>query len=225
MRRSIGLIAGAFFFIGLAGTARAEAPLSEVAFGPVIGTPGIGIQVSAPLWPKYLNITSGFTAFGYTYHATTDGQGYRAKIKLGGVPVYLSAFPFGSNFHLDAGIFINNNRISLNARPSTGRTYTFNRHVYSVGDLGMVSGGTQFNRVAPYFGIGWGDPFIGSKWTFTANAGVILEGGVDARLTAANEAAVSGAAADIAVAQHMLNSKVGFLTAFPVVDVGLTYRF
>ena len=162
------------------------APFSALAIGPEIGTTGIGVQVTTPLWPHYLNLTTGYSGFGLSYHGSTQGQGYHGNLRLGGAPVYLSAYPFPLPFHLDAGFFINQNRIDVDAKPSNG-IYTFNGHQYTENMLGPVSGKTHWNTVAPYLGIGWGNPVEGSHWTFTANAGVILEGGADARIEAVNE--------------------------------------
>lgn len=220
----ISTLSAGFLLIKFLGIAQAAA-FSSLAIGPDIGTPGIGVQISTPLWPNYLNLNAGYSGFAFSYHTTVHGQGYHANFRLGGAPIYLSAYPFGPDFHLDAGIFINQNRIDLSAVPNNANAYVFNGHGYTKETLGMVTGQTHWNQVAPYLGIGWGNPFFGSRWTFTANAGVILEGGARARLSAANENAIPGAAENIAVSQAQFNHDLSFLTAFPVVNLGLEYRF
>lgn len=217
------IICASLLLASSSAAARASA-LPALAIGPQIGTTGIGVQITTPLWPNYLNLTTGYSGFGLGIHATSDGQPYQVHLRLGGAPVYLSAYPFGRHFHIDAGIFINQNRISLNARPSNG-TYVFNGQTYTETTLGTVTGETHFNRVAPYFGIGWGNPFFGSRWTFMANAGVILEGGAEAHIQAQNEDAVPGARQNIEASQQDFDDKIGFLKAFPVVNLGLDYRF
>jgi hypothetical protein len=217
--------AAAVLSAGFAAGAHAATPLSQLALGPVIGTTGVGLQVSAPLWPKYLNITSGFSTLGVGHNVSVDSMNYRGKLNLGGVPVYLSVFPFAGNFHLDGGLFINNNRFSATGNAAVDGSYTINGHVYSAAQIGTLNGSTHFNQVAPYAGIGWGDPFLGGKLTFTANAGVIFEGGSNIRLSAPNAAGIPGAEADIAAEQRQLNHDVSFLTVWPVVNLGLVYRF
>ncbi len=219
------IFAAALLSTGLAAGAHAATPLSEVAVGPVIGTSGVGLQVIAPLWPKYLNITSGFSTLGLGHNVSVDGTDYHGKLNLGGVPVYLSLFPFGGNFHLDGGLFINNNRFSATGNAEADMSYTINGHAYSAAQLGTLSGSSHFNQVAPYVGIGWGDPFLGGKWTFTANAGVIFEGQSDIRLSAPGAAGIPGAETDIQAEQRQLNHDVSFLTVWPVVNLGLVYRF
>lgn len=211
--------------LALTATAHAAAPLSEIAIGPVAGTPGFGVAASVPLWPHYINLTSGYQDFGITYNASVDGQGYNASLRLGGVPVFISLYPLGSAIHLDAGIFINNNRISWHAI-ADGGNFVFDGHSYSAKIVGAVTGSTHYDRVAPYLGVGWGDPFKGnSNWTFTANAGVILEGGSNAQFNAAHESEVPGAADALSAVAQSFNNNTRFLTALPVVNIGLTYRF
>ncbi len=223
--RSNYLLAATLLSTAFAACAHAATPLGALAAGPVIGTSGPGLQVSAPLWPKYLNITTGFSTLGVGYNVSVDSVHYHGKLNVGGVPVYLSVFPFAGNFHLDGGLFINNNRFSATADMPFNGAYTINGHTYSTAQIGTLSGGTHFRQVAPYVGIGWGDPFLGGTWTFTANAGVILEGETNIRLGAPGAANIPGASADIASMQSRLNHDVSFLTAWPVLNLGLVYRF
>jgi hypothetical protein len=225
MKRFNCFFAAVFLSSGFAACAHAATPLSEVAFGPVVGTSGVGLQVSAPLWPKYLNITTGFSTLGVGYNVSVAGLNYHGKLNMGGVPVYLSVFPFAGNFDLDGGLFINNNRFSAVADEPAGGSYTINGHVYSAAEVDTVSGGSHFNQVAPYVGIGWGDPFLGGKWTFTANAGVILEGGAKVRLSSPGAAGNPTVKADLGAEQHLINHDVSFLTVWPVVNLGVVYRF
>ncbi len=201
------------------------APFSSFAIGAEIGTTGIGVQISTPLWQHYLNLTAGYSGFGLTYHGSQNGQSYTGNLRLGGAPIFLSGYPFrGLPFSFDAGLFINQNRIDVSAKPDNG-LFVFNRHHYPKIQLGPVDGKTHWNSVAPYFGVGWGDPFRGGRWKLTANVGVILEGGADARLSATNENRVPGAAENIKVFESRFDDHVNFLSAFPVVNIGLDYRF
>lgn len=206
--------------------ARAAAPFSEFAIGPNAGTTGVGIQLSTPLVPKYLNLTFGYSWFDLGFHAKYSSQNYKGNIRVGGAPIYLSVYPFGPQFHLDAGLYINETCIRLSAAPSSNGTYLFNGHTYHVPTIGAVAGQTHFDPVAPYFGIGWGNPFFGSShWTFSANAGLFIEGSSKAILTGANVNAVPGAATNIAEAQKTFNGEISFLSIYPVVTFGLIYRF
>lgn len=204
--------------------AQAAAPFSEFAVGPYVGTGGIGIAVTTSIVPKFLNLVIGYSYFDSGFHATYSGQKYRENIRFGGAPVYLSTYPFGPHFHIDAGIFINETRIRLSSF-SRNDTYSFQDHIYVVPALGTVSGQTHYNVIAPYLGVGWGNPLLGSRWTFALNIGGFFEGTSKVILRAANENAVPGAAANIDAAERSFNHKISFLSVYPVLSFGLDYRF
>jgi hypothetical protein len=206
-------------------TARAAPPLTELAAGPIGGTSGIGIQLTTGLWSNRLNLTIGYSAFGLGINMATDGQPWNARVRLGGVPIYLSVYPFGSQFHLDAGLFINKNRIAVSSTATVEYSYALHGHTYFSQTTQSVTGHTNFNLVAPYFGIGWGNPLFGSRWTFTANAGVIIEGGANCTLVSANGFESQALAVNLAQSERQLNHDVSFMTVYPVVNIGFTYRF
>jgi hypothetical protein len=196
----------------------------QISVGPVVGTEGAGVQVAVPLVHRWLTLNSGVTALGLTHDVTADDVHYHGKLNLGAVPVFLSVFPFAGNFHIDAGLAFNNNRLSVTATPQD-TFYTINGHIYSSALLGTLHGATHFHTTAPYVGIGWGDPFIGFPLTFTASAGALFEGAPGIVLSAPNAALIPGAPSDIAAAQAKLNHDAGVLRIWPVVNIGLVYRF
>jgi hypothetical protein len=217
----------AFAFATVAGSlAAAQTPpfIPEISVGPVVGTEGAGVQVAVPLVHRLLTLNSGVTALGLTHDITADDVHYHGKLNLGAVPVYLSVFPFAGNFHIDAGVAFNNNRLSVTATPQNA-FYTINGHLYASALLGTLHGATHFHTAAPYFGIGWGDPFIGLPLTFTASAGALFEGTPGIVLSAPNAALIPGAQADIAAAQATLNHDASVLKIWPLVNIGLVYRF
>jgi hypothetical protein len=205
--------------------AQAAAPFSAFAIAPHFGTQGIGAEISTPLLPDYLNLTAGYSRFGLNYRSAYGGQRYSVDIRLGGAPTYLSLYPLGPDFHLDAGMIINQNRIGTSAFAAAGGVYFYKGHHYVEKKLGPVRGSTHFDAVVSYFGVGLGNPFFGSRWTLMVGAGVILEGGDHARLSARGENEVPGARQNIETHQSTFRRSVAFLDAFPMVSIGFGYRF
>lgn len=225
LRSLILATAFGFSLIRFAATAQA-APTGWLAIGPEIGTTGIGVQVSIPLWRNHLNFTTGYSGLGIGFHCSTAGQGYHADFRLGGAPIYLSAYPLGPHFHLDAGIFINRTNIDAVGEPNAEGFYVFDHHSYPASWVGRVTGTTHFNQVAPYLGLGWGNPFFGSsRWSFMINAGVIMEGGARMQMYAVNENTIPGLRGDIDHYQTTLDHSISFLNILPVFNLGLDYRF
>ena len=220
------LLASAFGF-ALSWSATAQAATTGwLAIGPEIGTTGVGVQVSIPLWRNHLNLTTGYSDFGVGFHCTIAGQGYHSNLRLGGAPIYLSAYPLGPHFHLDAGVFINQTRIDAVGEPNAQGFYVFNHRDYPASWVGPLTGTTHFNPVAAYFGLGWGNPFFGaSHWTFMINAGAILEGGAKMHVTSVNQNTIPALHRAIGRFQTDFNRDVSFLDVSPVFSIGLAYRF
>jgi hypothetical protein len=192
----------------------------EIAIGPVVSSTGLGIQASTPVIAEKLNITAGVTGFGFNFSVNADdgapGSEYKAKVRLGAVPVYLSYYPAGGWFNLEGGILFNDNRVSYTSN------YTENGRNY-----GDVTGSTHFNTVAPFIGVGFGQPFSGSRLTFTGNLGVAFAGGPGITLQP-SQAMVNqlpAAAANIQANQNELNNKAQWAEFFPVLSLGLDYKF
>ena len=112
----------------------------------------------------------------------------------------------------------------MTGTPTSG-TYTLNGHTYTAQQVGSLTGKTHFNGAAPYVGIGWGDPMDGGRLTFTANVGAIYQGAPNISLTATGAAANPQLASDVQAEQNRVNSKVSGYQWWPVMGVGLMYRF
>lgn len=199
-------------------------PFHGIAAGLGVGTEGIGIQGTTAIIPKTLNLNVGFDYLHVSQSIHTSNVNYNAGVNLQGEPITVSWFPFQGNFNLTAGVFINQNGFNVTGTP-TGGTYTFNGHTYTASQVGSLTGKTHFNGAAPYVGLGWGDPMDGGRLTFTANVGAIYEGAPNVSLTATGAAANSLLASDVQAEQNSLNNKVSGYQWWPVMGVGLMYRF
>lgn len=224
MPRTLSILA---LCTALATPVAAHAALSQknVAVSLGLGTEGIGGQVTAQIVPRTLNLNVGFSRFGHDFSFTSDSAKFNAHLRLGAVPIVLSWFPFDGNFSLDAGVFINQNRVAATGVPEANGTYTINGHTYTASQVGTMTGTTNFNTAAPYVGIGWGDPFDGGRWSVLLNAGVMYEGSPHVDLNATGAASNPQLARDVQSLQHSVNHKLNFLNWWPVVTVGVAYRF
>ncbi len=211
----------------LASPALAHADIfnNDVAVSLGVGTEGLGGEVAVPLVRHTINLNIGYSGFSHDFNFNADDANFHAHLQLGAVPIVLAWYPFHNNFSIDGGAYINLNQVTAHATPDAGGSYTINGDTYTAAQVGSMSGKTHFNAVAPYVGIGWGDPFEGGRWTFLANAGAIYEGNANVHLVATGAASNPQLAHDVAEAQHQVNSKLNFLNWWPVVTVALAYRF
>lgn len=200
---------------------------SSVALGPLVSTTGLGGELAVPLVGRLLNLNVGVTAFGYKLNTTVDGAALQAKLRLGAVPVYVTLYPFANWFNIQAGVVFDDNRVSALASGPPGGTITINHVAYTTPQLGNVNGATHFNPVAPYVGIGFGQPFAGGPLTFTGSAGVMFEGAPGVQLRASNPAAyaIPGFSSNLAAEQSTINHDAQIAQFYPVVNLAVVYRF
>jgi glycerate kinase len=114
----------------------------------------------------------------------------------------------------------------------TGGTYTINGTTYSSTDVGSLQGDMSFNKVAPYIGIGWGNPAARDKgWGMTSDIGVLFQGTPKTSLVATCGAAIAGTAtctqlqSDTAAENTKLQNDLRNFKWWPVVSVGISYQW
>jgi hypothetical protein len=219
---TIGLIAG--------GWAIATAAQAEVRIIGDVGTTGIGFHASIPLRPD-MNARLGSGFLGYSYEGKTRDMEYQLKLKANTYEALLDWFPAAdSSFRVTTGLAYNGNKIDVVAQPNVAGGYTVNGRTYSTGVVGQVNGKVSFNKVAPYLGIGWGRPSEKEKgWSFSTDVGVLFQGSPKTSLSntgcAAGAAVCTQFANDLARENEQLRDEVGRFKAYPVLRVGISYRF
>ncbi|WP_019143099.1 hypothetical protein [Noviherbaspirillum massiliense] len=217
-----------FAAIAVLGTFAASAHAQSVGITAEIGTSGAGLHLVAPLIKETLNARLGFNGLNYSSDWDTEDATYDAKLKLRTFDALLDLYPTSTQFRLTGGLVYNGNKVSATAKPVAGNTYTFNGRTYSASDAGQVDGNIDFNKVAPYVGIGWGNAVGKNKgWGFTADVGVMFQGSPDVNLKASgcDPTICSQLASDLERESQDLRDKAKDYRYYPVVRVGLTYKF
>jgi len=176
----------------------------------------------------------GIRSFGTDYNArlgvaffsyTIDGGGgeedftYSGDLKLSSVSVLGDWFPFnGTTFRITAGAFINLNKANLILTPT--ETYTIGGTTYSPSDLGTLTADIKFNKVAPYIGLGFGNPVGGAPGLdFTFDIGAMYHGAPRATMNAEGQLAPTASQAS------KLEDNLSWFRFYPVVSLGLSYKF
>lgn len=214
----IGIAAG---MIGT-GSAHAEAGIAATA-----GSTGYGVHLSVPLQHN-LNARVGANHLNYSHDDSTSDLNYDAKLKLQTVDALLDYFPMNGAFRISVGVAHNSSKVDVKAKPSAA-SYTLNGTVYSAATAGTIDGKIDFRKMAPYLGIGWGNVTKNQGWGFSADLGVLFQG--SPRTSLANTGCTAGAlicdqlANDVAAENRTLADDVEDLKAFPVLRVGVHYRF
>jgi len=194
-----------------------------VAVGVKAGTLGGGVELTTNVVPMLLNARIQANGFNYNTTVTNTNVHYDAKLKLLSVGALADFYPMAGKFRLTAGVYYNANKLTLTGVP-TAATYTFNGTTYTAAQAGSVTGTMDFNKLAPYAGIGWGDAVSsGSPIGFNVDLGVLYQGKPKTTVTATGAAA--GLAADIAAEKARLDNNVNKYKFYPVASVGISYHF
>jgi len=224
MKMKISLCCGVVTFALLAFPMAVAADSGWAVVGKA-GTVGIGADVHRAIVPRTLNLRVGASFFRYSLDFTNESIHYGGNLKLGAVPAVLDVYPFRNWFRLGGGLFVNLNRIEGAARPNQQGQITINGHAYPIAQIGQLDGSVRFNRVAPYFGLGFGNPIKRSKhWGFWVDLGAMYHGHADATLTT-TIAGIPQLQTDLKQQEVRFENDARKYTLFPIVQFGVSYRF
>lgn len=199
------------------------------AITPKISTMGIGLEYEHPIDNNF-SISAGLHGYNYSRSLTQDKVSYDAKLKLRFFTVTGNYYPWDNNFRFSGGLALNNSKLSATARP-TGGTYDINGNTYTASQIGSANASVDFNKVAPYIGVGWesGDRKK-EGLSFSADLGIMITGKPDVALNVQCGSGVTTTACnriqrDAEVERGKLQDKVNSFNIYPVISIGATYRF
>ncbi|MBC7454931.1 MAG: hypothetical protein H7335_14745 [Massilia sp.] len=193
-----------------------------------IGSTGVGAHVSVPIQPS-LNFRFGANVAKYSTTRNTDDVNYDIKLNLKTVDALLDYFPGDGAFRISAGAVYNGNQFDSHAKPAGSGVYTLNNVTYSAASAGTIDGDISFRKLAPYLGIGWGNAVTTAGWGFVSDLGVLFQGAPESNLSNRGCTASSVICArllnDVAAENLKLKEEMKNFKFYPVLRVGVSYRF
>lgn len=206
------------------------------AVGIDIGTMGMGLDYLHALWPGW-HLRLGFDVLTLNDNQDSSGTIYNGNLNLSTIHTLIDWYPEGTGLRLTGGLVLNNNSISLSAAPDNSNgngsytDYTLNGNTYSSNQIGSMNAHVSFQKLVPYFGIGYGNPLAArGHLGMTADLGVLYQGNANENLsvtcapgldTGTCSQIQNDAAAQRANDQNNL-SRFGF---YPRLSVSLYYLF
>jgi hypothetical protein len=224
VKKSIALVS---LVIGTIAVTNAHADASITG---EVGTTGVGAHMSIPLTSN-LYARFGANYLGFTHGISTSNLDYDSKFKLSTYDALLDWYPAKNrSFRFTAGLTYNGNKIDISAKSNANGNYALAGHTYSAVDVGKVDGSVQFRKIAPYLGVGWGNAASKEKgWSYSVDVGVLFQGSPSTTLNnsgcTASAAACSQFASDLATEKTALNDEAHKYRAYPVLRIGLNYKF
>jgi hypothetical protein len=168
-----------------------------------------------------LNARLGFSFFSYKLEGgggTKDDYKYAASANLTSVSLLADYFPFQNWLRLTGGLVINLNKAELEMDPA--KSYTVGGQTYTPATIGGMDAKIDFNKVSPYIGLGIGNPTAGeSGLGFTFDVGAMYHGSPKVNLNA------TGLLAPSADQAALIESNLDWFKFYPVLSLGLSYKF
>lgn len=217
-------IAAAVLLTGFAGTCYADR--GDVAIAAKAGTLGAGLEGTVGI-TKTVNARLGFNYFSLDHDETESNVEYEFELELMTFSILLDWHPFNNGFRLSAGAFYNGNEFDATGKPTAGN-YTIDDTTYTAAEVGTLTGQIDFNSFAPYIGIGYGNA-VGKdkKLSFVFDLGVMFQGSPDVTVRSTGGALSSDAAflAELENERRQLESEIEDFEYYPVIFLGLSYKF
>lgn len=198
------------------------------AGGVKVGTTGIGAEYSYAFLPRYgvrANLNFG------SYERTETVSGFEAVGKVGfrSLMLLADAHPYRNGFRLSAGLMFNRNRPEAVARP-IDPVVRINGRDYPAAAVDNVSGEVTFQKLSPYFGVGWGAaPLAGPGPFISFDFGVLYQRPQGSLSAVCGPAATAQDCAslqrDAQAQERTLNEDLRDIKMWPVLTLGVGYRF
>lgn len=213
----------------------------SVGIGVKASLLGGGFEVAARVTHR-TNVRAGMNFFSYSRTFHKDGVAYDGQLSFKTFETHYDFFPFAGSFHISPGLLAYvGDPITANAAVPGGQSFTLGGTAFISDPASPVtgSGKINFNRAAPMATIGWGNlvPRKESKhFSIPVELGVAFQGSPKATLnltgnvcdsSGINCRAVSDPIVQAAIQseQHKINNSMTLFKAYPIISIGLGYKF
>lgn len=134
-------------------------------------------------------------------------------------------YVFDGSFRISGGVLSMDHEIDLDGRPT--RREAIGDTVYRPNEIGTLSGSVEVDDVAPYVGIGWGNPLTHSKrWGFTCDFGVAFTDSPDVALSSNGTLASNpGFRANLEKERKEIEDDLDSYKIYGVIALSFFYRF
>ena len=200
------------------------AQASDIGLEAHASTLGIGGELNYSL-NSYFTTRLDFNRYNYSYTGTKEQIAYDFDLHLKSYAWMVDWHPFAGSFRVTGGVFSNKNEIDAVAVPQG--SYTINGHTYTAAQVATLYGTIGFDPTVPYLGFGWSsNGTTGSGFGVSLDLGVLFQGSPKVQLNATGAVSTqSQFKQDLAAEQVKVQNDVNSYKTYPVVTVGVSYRF
>lgn len=222
MIRNIKAAALLLAAMSLSGTAIAE---RNFALTGGLGTAGGTAEAQIRL-NDWVQLRAGGNYLAFDEDVDVDDITYEGELDLSGLGAFVDVHPLGGSFFVSGGAMSGSKSIDLTASSTLpieigGVTFTPEQY-------GQLEGDVSFDDVAPFAGVGFDTTFQGDgHWGFSLMAGAALFGSGDVSLESVG-GTLSGQPAleaELEAEEQKIEDEIEDYELYPVLQVGLSYRF
>jgi len=187
------------------------------------GTLGIGPEVGGR-FSDMIGARANATFLGVNANLDSDDIKYDGNLRLRSYGVMLDVYPMGGHFRISGGARINQNRVRVEATPTT--TVEVGDDEYTPAQIGTLRGRAEVKKFAPALTLGWSG-LRRRGFSFGFDAGVLFQGSARVREFTATGAAQNNATfrADLERERLELQDDVDDYKIYPIVQFTIGYRF
>ena len=201
----------------LAGSLPVQA--GKLGVGVRAGTQGAGAEFGIGVSDRF-TLRAGYYTADLSEDYDDAGIVYDGDLQIGGSGVIADFHPFKGSFHVSAGVFSNENELTIIATPTMSEF--IGGTLYTPAEIGTLSGEISFDSTAPYFGIGWGRITGDKRLGFLFDLGILAQGSGDVVLTSSTGLID---AADLQAEIAEIEADIEDFDFWPVISFGLAIRF
>jgi hypothetical protein len=192
------------------------------------GSNGLGAELSAGFGSMFgmrANVLGG----SYDRDEVQSDIRYEGQLKLSNAALLLDLHPLSGTFRLSAGLVYNDNQLDATGR-GDGGTIVINGISYAAADVGTLQAAVRWDKASPYVGFGWGTKPAGTAGLFlSADVGAFYMKPT-ASLTGTCGASLPTPVcdqlqADVRAEEREFRDEVNKYKLYPVLSVGVGYRF
>ncbi len=218
-----GVVLSAIAAVSLA-AGPALAQFDELAIGVKAGTLGVGGELTTDLLSG-LNLRGSLQWLDLSLGAEFEGIDYDAHLKFFNPLVLLDWYPFGGAFRISGGALFNGSEVDLEA--TSNQTIELDGTTYTPSEYGTLRGEADFQPIAPYVGIGFGNPLKPDQhWELSLDLGVAFIGATDVTLSATGPIASNSTfQQQLAQEERDIEDTLHKFQFYPVLSLTLTYHF
>jgi len=205
---------------------KTETKASPIAIGAEAGTAGFGPDVIITV-SKNFTVTGGYTWLNFNYDTSSSDADYTGKLKLSNVQAMVNWHPFAGTFHISAGAFLSDNKVTVTGKPKGNATYEIGGTTYTAAQIGTLSGNAELVKgAAPYVGFGWAKTPVKGGFGLFADIGVLFTSSAKASLSATGPVTSDATfQSNLRTEEKKVNDDLKPLRYYPIIKIGVLYRF